>query len=124
MLNEVAMSNRVAVLSGHSLFAEGIISRLREHQTWLEVHHINPDNSGYLDRIKQIQPTAVLIDAADEDGNQCGFLCELLLTFPTTTIVRLAADQRDVQVIHSSTHQFSGVGELMDVLEDGSKNTL
>lgn len=108
------MTSRVAVLSGQSLFAVGIISRLREHSERLEVHHINPKPGDYLDRIKQIKPTAVVIDAADEDKDQCCFLCELLLAFPWMMIVRLAADQRDVQVIRSSTQRFEDVQDLID----------
>ena len=112
------MSSQVAVFSGQSLFVEGVISRLREHPKRFEVHHIDPEASNYIDRINQLQPAAVLLDAADEDKNQCCFLCELLLTFPWLTIIRLEANQRDVQVIRSSKHQFKGVSELIDVLDN------
>lgn len=108
------MSSRIAVLSGHSLFVEGIISRLRQHPRQLEVHHIDPEMPDYVDKISQIQPTAVVIDAADENKNQCCFLCELLLEFPSSTIVRLAADQRDVQVIKSATQRFEDVQDLIN----------
>ena len=107
------MSSQVAVLSGQSLFAEGIISRLREHPERLEVHHIDSEMSDYIDQIKRIQPVAILLDAADEGDTQCCFLCELLLTFPTIMIVRLAADQRDVQVIRSSTQHLEDVQDLI-----------
>lgn len=108
------MTSRVAVLSGQSLFVEGIISRLREHAGRLEVHHIDPKPGDYIDRIKRIKPAAVVIDAADEDEEQCCFLCELLLAFPWMMIVRLAANQYDVQVIRSSTQRFEDVQDLID----------
>ena len=108
------MSSQVAVLSGQSLFVEGIESRLREHSERLEVHHIDPDVTDYVNLIGQIQPIAVLLDAADQNNTQCCFLCELLLTFPSIMIVRLAADQRDVQVIRSSTEHFEDVQDLIN----------
>ena len=112
------MPDRVVVLSGQSLFVEGIESRLREYPKRLDVHHIDPGTSDYVESIKLIQPSAVVIDSASEDNAQCCFLCELLMAFQSMMIVRLAVDQRDVQVIKSSTHQFSGVQELIDVLEN------
>jgi DNA-binding NarL/FixJ family response regulator len=111
---EVGMTSRIAVLSGQSLFVEGIISRLREHAERLEVHHIEPKPDDYIDRIKRINPTAVVIDATDENKDQCCYLCELLLAFPWMMIVRLAANQRDVQLIRSSTQRFEDVQDLID----------
>lgn len=114
---EGRMSREIVVLSGQSLFVEGLISRLREYPKRLEVHHIDPNNADYIDQIGHIQPAAVLIDAANTGSAQCGLLCELLRSCPSVLVVRLAVDQRDVQIIRSSTHQFSGVQELIGVLE-------
>jgi hypothetical protein len=110
------MDSRVAILSEQSLFVGGIESRLQESPQRLEVHHIDPATPDYLAQIGEIQPTAILLDAATENKSQCCLLCDLVLNFPSLLIVRFAAEQQDVQIIKSSTHQFSGVQELIDVL--------
>ena len=112
------MSNRVVILSEQSLFVVGIESRLREQPQRLDIHHVDPEAQDYIERIAEIQPSAIVLDAATKNISQCCVLCDLLLTFSSVMIIRLAADQRDVQVIKSTNHQFSEVQELIDVLEE------
>ena len=112
------MSNRVVILSEQSLFVVGIESRLREYPQRLDIYHIDPEAQDYIKRIAKIQPTAIILDAATKNKSQCCVLCDLLMTFTSVIIIRLAADQRDVQMIKSTKHQFSEVQELIDVLEE------
>ena len=112
------MPNKLIILSDHTLFTEGIASRLRQYPERVDFHFINPQQLDYVEQISAIQPCAVIMDAVDSDGTQCCVLGDLLSALENVTVVLLAADQRDVQVIKSSRHQFSGVQELIDVLEN------
>jgi DNA-binding NarL/FixJ family response regulator len=106
----------VVILSGHSLFAEGIASRLQQHIEQVDVVFVDPDQETYLDRLAEIQPSTVFIDALDEKTTQCCLLCELLIAFPEITLVRLTVDQEDVQFIASQKHCFEEVQDLIDIL--------
>ena len=106
---------RVVILSGHSLFAEGIASRL-QHVERVEVVFVDPEQEAYLDQIAEIQPSTVFIDALDDKTTQCCLLCELLIAFPDITLVRLTVDQKDVQVIASQKQCFEEVQDLIEIL--------
>ena len=59
------MLNRLIILSDHTLFAEGIASRLRQYPERVEVHFVNPQQADYLEQIKEICPSAIIIDARE-----------------------------------------------------------
>ena len=109
------MRTRVVILSGHSLFAEGIASRLQQYAEQVEVVFIDPGQDEYLERVDHLQPSTVFIDALDSKTNQCCMLCELLIEFPNITLVRLTVDQKDVQVISSKKQQFDDVQDLVNI---------
>lgn len=111
------MHSRIVILSGHSLFVEGIATRLQQMPNRVEVVFIDPNLGDYLEQITSIQPSAVLIDAQDAKNAQCCLLCELLLAFPDITLLRLAVDQTDVQVVVSQRHRLQEVQDLIDVFE-------
>lgn len=109
------MRTRVVILSGHSLFAEGIASRLQQYAGQVEVVFVDPGNDDYLDRVSELQASIVFIDAMDSKTTQCCLLCELLIEFPNITLVRLTIDQKDVQVVASKKHQFDDVQDLINI---------
>ena len=89
------------ILSNHSLFAEGVASRLREYPQRVDVSFVDPQQPDYVEQIKVIRPAAILVDAADTDNTQCCLLCDLLMSFSNVTIIRLAAQRKDIQIITS-----------------------
>ena len=109
------MRSNVAILSGHSLFAEGIASRLQQYVEQIEVIFVDPVREAYLERIGEIQPSTVFIDALNAKTTQCCLLCELLIAFPNITLVRLTVDQKDVQVITSCKQHFEDVQDLINI---------
>jgi DNA-binding NarL/FixJ family response regulator len=109
------MHTRIVILSGHSLFAEGIASRLQQYTEQMEVVFVDPGQDEYLEQVENIQPSAVFIDALDAKITQCCFLSELLIEFPNITLVRLTVDQKDVQVISSKKRQFDDVQDLINI---------
>ena len=111
------MQAQIVILSGHSLFAEGVASRLRQYPQRVDVHFVDPQQSDYMDQIKNIRPTAVIIDAADTDNSQCCLLCDLLMAIPNLTIVRLEAQKPDIQIVNSSHHRINEVRDIIDIIE-------
>lgn len=109
------MRSNVAILSEHSLFAEGIASRLLQHVEKVDVIFIDPVRDAYLERIAEMQPSTVFIDALNVKTTQCCLLCELLIAFPNITLVRLTVDQEDLQVITSRTQHFDDVQDLINI---------
>jgi len=109
------MRTHVVILSGHSLFAEGIASRLQQYAEQIDVVFVDPGQDEYLERVEKFQPSTVFIDAQDSKTNQCCLLCELLIEFPNITLVRLTVDQKDVQVIRSKKQQFDDVQDLVNI---------
>lgn len=110
------VQTRIVILSGHSLFAEGIASRLQQDTNRVEVISIDFDQGNYLAQIAEIQPSTVFIDSQDAQATKCSLLCELLIAFPDLTLVRLTVDQKDVQVITSQKQCFEEVQDLIEIL--------
>jgi DNA-binding NarL/FixJ family response regulator len=107
---------RVVVISDRSLFAEGVASRLMQFRDRVDVRLVDPGDENYLEQVAKLQPTAVIIDARDVQVTQCCLLCDLLLSLPTITILRLSADHQDIQVVTSVQQQFDTVRDLMHII--------
>jgi hypothetical protein len=106
------------VFLSHSIFVEGVVNRLGQHHPYLEVHFIDPFQESYIDRILGIKPTMAVIDSEQGKGDKSCVLCNLLEAFPEITILRLKAQERDVQVISSSSYVVDNVQGLIDLLSD------
>ena len=109
------MARNIVFLS-RSIFVEGVVSRLRQQPLYDSVHFIDPGSSNFLAEISELNPQVVVINA--DLGKESPFchLCELLSEFPQVTILRLKAQERDVQVIHSSQNYVKDVHDLRDLL--------
>ncbi len=109
--------NRLVILSNHSLFAEGVASRLLQYPERVDFRFVDPQQADYLEQIKEIGPTAVIIDAADTDCSQCCLLCDLLIALANVTIIRLEVQHKDIQVMTSSQHSLTEVRDILDIIE-------
>lgn len=109
------MPNRLVILSNHSLFSEGVASRLRQYPERVDVRFVDPQHADYIEKIAVIQPSAVIMDAADTDTTQCCVLCDLLSALENVTIVRLDVQRRDIRVITSMQQQFDEVRDILDI---------
>lgn len=111
------MQLRVVILSSHSLFAEGVASRLRENPQRLEVHFVDPQQPDYIEQIHTIQPAAILIAAADPISSPCSSLCKLLMSFFNVTIICLQAQNKEIQIIKSVQHDLNELKDLVAIVE-------
>ncbi len=109
-------SPRVVILSGHSLFTEGVASRLREHIDQLELKVIDPRGTDALGQIKMYQPSAVILDSADPEVAELCPLNEILMTVPEVKVVRLDSRRAQFQVVTSEEKVAGLVKDLVDVI--------
>jgi hypothetical protein len=110
------MQNQIVILSSHSLFADGIASRLRQYPQRASVQFIDPRQPDYIAEIKNLRPVAVLMDAADTGIGQCCLMCDLLLNLLDVTIIRLEVQRKDIQVVTSVQQSIDEVKEIIDII--------
>ncbi len=95
---------------------EGVVSRLGQHQQNDEVHFIDPLDEKYIEEVVELKPTIVVVDSEQCKGDKLCILCDLLSAFSDITILRLKAQEKDVQVITSSSFVVENVQGLIDLL--------
>ncbi len=104
----------VVILSGHSLFAEGTASSLREYGADLDLEVLDPGEADLLDRIASAHPTVVILDSNDPELIRRGILEKLLKVMPTPKLMLLDSQAQDVQVL---TCEHRHAGEMRDLIE-------
>lgn len=110
------MTKPVVVFSSHTLFIEGIVNRFRQHTGTGTFYFVNPEEDDYLERIANLLPCVIIIDADEMNKFQSCLLCDLLTTFPIITIIRLKAEEKEVQMIKSSKHVTENVKDLVNLI--------
>ena len=108
---------RVVILSGRSLFAEGVASRLRQHSDQIELHNVDYRQADALAQVIALQPSTVILDATDPDvDTQCP-LGSVLEALPSLKVLRLGPQQNQVQVVTSEQRQATEVSDLISLIE-------
>ena len=108
---------RVVILSTHSLFTEGVASRLREYPQHVDVRFVDPQQQDYIEQLRSIQPAAIVINALDSNNSPSCLLCDLLMSFFTVMIILIGSHQEDIQIITSTLHPLNQVRELIEIIE-------
>jgi DNA-binding NarL/FixJ family response regulator len=108
---------RVVILSGRSLFVEGVASRLRQHIEHIDLFNVDSRRADALEQIVAVQPAAVILDATDPDvGEHCS-LGRMLQAMPRLRVVRLDPQQQQVQLVTSEQRMAGDVSALIDFIE-------
>jgi len=110
------MRRRVVILSGHSLFAEGVASQLRQHQQELELEVVDIRQPDALVQIIAARPSVVILDATDSEVARLGLLSGLPRALPELKIVCLDSQQELIQVVTSEQLPADQVRDLLDVI--------
>jgi len=111
----------VVVLSSHTLYGEGVTSRLQLHAEALSLRVIDARSSTAMQQIIALDPQAVIIDASDREVGLNYPINELLASLPALKIIRLDPEQAGFQVVTSAQHIASEVDDLLEVIT-GEKN--
>ena len=104
---------RVVILSGQSLFTEGIASRLRQLSEKVEVTIVDPEGDDAMAEIDALQPAVVILDATDKKPLRVCPLSALLWASWTPKILRLDSQQEYVQIVTSEQHSADAVRDLL-----------
>ena len=120
-LEELMSKPTVVVLSSHTLYGEGVTSRLQLHAEALSLRVIDARSSTAMQQIIALDPQAVIIDASDREVGLNYPINELLASLPALKIIRLDPEQAGFQVVTSAQHIASEVDDLLEVIT-GEKN--
>ena len=111
------MQTRVVILSHNRLFAEGVMSRLRQY---LKDAHLEVADPGQLDvmaRITSARPSIIIADLSDFETVQLWPFTALLFSTPALKIIGLDPEQEQIQVVTSCRRRAAAVRDLVDVIE-------
>jgi DNA-binding NarL/FixJ family response regulator len=111
------LRTRVVILSGHSLFAEGVASQLRQTLQGLELEVVDARQPDAMAQVATAQPSAVILDATDPEITHLCLLSRLLLALPGLKVIYLDPQQEQIQVVTSEQHPVEQVHDLIEAIE-------
>jgi DNA-binding NarL/FixJ family response regulator len=111
------LRHRVVILSGHSLFAEGVASTLKKHEDRIDLRIIDISEEDILSRLVSLKPATVILDALDTDTRERIRLSALLQALHEVSVIQLDPQQSQVQVVTSREHKLSEVQDLIDLIQ-------
>lgn len=106
----------VVILSGQSLFAEGIASRLQRYRQLVELEIVAPGQPDAVAQIAAAHPSTVILDVTDPGATQFCSLSELLLSQPRIRIICLDPQQEQIQIVTSEQHPAVEVRDLVEAI--------
>jgi hypothetical protein len=110
------METRVAILTGHSLLADGLISRLREYAEQLELQVFDIEQANVLSQITAFHPLALILEENKSGQAESCSLKSILTALPNTLVIYLGLGDDDIHVIQSEQHHAGGVQELLEII--------
>jgi hypothetical protein len=118
--------SRIVILSGRSLFAEGLAARLSRSPGGHELLSVDARQDDALERVIGLRPEAVLLDSSDEIVMRHRPLMHLLAALPELRIVRVDPQTNQVQIVSSQQHAAGRVDDLLALIDsmgpaDGSQ---
>lgn len=107
---------RVFILSGYSLFAEGVASRLRQYPDQVDVMVMDPRQPSIFSKIAEKNPSVIMLDAADHETMQLCPLGDLIFALPKLKVMRLDSQKELIQVVSSEQFRVVDVDDLIQVI--------
>jgi DNA-binding NarL/FixJ family response regulator len=107
----------VVILSGHSLFTEGVAARLRKHADRLDLHVVDADCADALEQVVSARPSTVILDADRAQGSPHCSLNQLFLALPELRVVRLDPERDQIQLLTSEQRLAVDIGDLIEVIQ-------
>lgn len=107
---------RIVILSGQSLFAEGIASRLKEYPHEVNVAVVDPEVPDCFAQISAHKPSVIILDTSDGITSDMCPLNRLLALVPDLKVIHLDSQKEQIQVVTSEQHEAAGVVDLIQML--------
>lgn len=111
------MQTNIVILSGHSLFAEGIARRLRQYLQLVDLQILDPRRADVMTQISAVRPSILILDVTDSKVAQHCPLGRLLFSFPEITVICLDPQQNQIQVVTGEKRKVDEVRDLAEVIE-------
>lgn len=108
---------RVVILSGHSLFTEGVAARLRQHADSLDLHVVDAEAHDALEQVVHARPDAVILEGGDTRTPGRFSLSRLLQSIPEVRVIRLDPERNQIQLLTSEQMLAADIGDLISVLQ-------
>jgi hypothetical protein len=106
---------KIVVLTGNSLLAQGMVSRLREYSRLLELLEVDLTAPNSLRKVSEFQPEIIIFDESAFTDSLQPLLVNLLNTVPDAILVELRMENPNVQVIQSQRFTASSADELVQL---------
>ncbi len=113
---------RVVVLTAHSMFTEGIATRLGQYLDQIEVQVVDSRDSDCLVSIREAQPAVIVLEANDENVERFCPLDEILAAAPEVRVIRLDPDLDRIHVVTSELRTVAGPTDLISMLLPPTSN--
>jgi hypothetical protein len=110
------MNARIAMMTNHSLFAEGLISRLREYPEQLDLRIFDLLQPDVVSHIVDFKPLVIILEENEAQQFNIGTFKQMLAILPNLLIIYLYLNQPDILIIQSERYLANGVGELVDII--------
>ena len=107
----------VIILSGYSLFAEGVANRLREYLKQVEIKVVNPQQPDAITQITTTQPSFVILDITDPEATRLCPFSNLLFLLPELKVIGLNPQREKAQVVTCEQRSAVNVLDLVEVIE-------
>ncbi|MDX1435332.1 MAG: hypothetical protein R3335_00880 [Anaerolineales bacterium] len=109
--------SQVVILSGQTLFAQGIASRLKQYPQKVDVLILDPEEAQIVEQTREARPAAVIVDASEPNQETFYSLWMLLTTIPNLKVIRLHLEHSDIQIVTSTHLNASDVRDLIELLD-------
>jgi DNA-binding NarL/FixJ family response regulator len=107
----------VVILSGHTLFTEGVAARLRQHENLLDLHVVDADRGDALQQVVSAKPSAVILDDGDPQVTRHCSLSQLFQALPEVRIVRLDPERDQIQLLTGEQRLAADIADLINVIQ-------
>ena len=108
---------KVVVLTGNSLLAQGMVSRLRQYSRLLELLEVDLTTPNSLRQVSDFQPEIIIFDENDFTDSRQPLFVNLLNTIPDAILVELRMENPNVQMIQSVRYTASSADELVQLFK-------
>ena len=110
------MESKIAILTGHSLLADGLVSRLRDYPEAAELKVFDGQEPDILNQLIAFKPSVLILEEEGTQSNNACSLKKILALLPNLLVIYLHLGRPEVQVIQSEQCPANGVKELLEII--------
>jgi len=106
----------VVILSSHSLFTDGIASRLQHYLPQPQLQMVNPTLPSALRELINTDPQIIIFDITDTDALQFCVSHNLLYELPAVRLIALNPRKEQIRILTSECYPAVEIEDLLEVI--------